>query len=133
MLQRKDVIADLARDLGGARSKEAAEALVGIGDAAVDELARAASDSESHRRRWAAIDALKALKREDRVDLGAAYIADQSSRDCNTVTRAARKHGDLDDKRAIAQLREISPRKTLFRDACEASAARAALKKMERK
>lgn len=133
VLRHPEVYADLVQDLGGARFKEAADALVALGDPAVDELDKAAADSKSHRRRWAAIEALKRLKRDDNIDLGAAYLADLSVEDCDTVSRAARKLAELDDTRAIAPLQKIAQRKTLFLESCEAQAARAALRKLEGK
>jgi hypothetical protein len=56
-------------------------------------------------------------------------------RDCNVVVRAAGKLSDLGDERAVEPLREIAQRKAVLglTDACEAPAARAALKRLEKR
>ena len=56
-------------------------------------------------------------------------------RRCNVVTRAAGKLADLGDTRAIEHLRELAQRKGLLGlvETCEAPAARAALKKLEKR
>lgn len=63
------------------------------------------------------------------------YLADLSVKDCNVVTRAAGKLADLGDTRAIEHLRELAQRKGLLGlvETCEAPAARAALKKLEKR
>jgi len=58
-------------------------------------------------------------------------------KDAETIERmrAAGKLADLGDERAVEPLREIAQRKVLLGlgDACEASAARAALKRLEKR
>jgi hypothetical protein len=56
-------------------------------------------------------------------------------RDCNVVVRAAGKLADLGDDRAVDPLREIAQRKGVLglAEACEAPAARAALKRLEKR
>ena len=51
------------------------------------------------------------------------------------VVRAAGKLADLGEERAVEPLREIAQRKAVLglTDACEAPAARAALKKLEKR
>ncbi|HME90076.1 MAG TPA: adenylate/guanylate cyclase domain-containing protein, partial [Myxococcaceae bacterium] len=133
LLTRPEVLEDLAQDLSGPRSAEAAGLLEKAGDASVDVLAEAARDEKNHRRRWAAIEVLRKVKHEEKVDIVAAYIADLKSRDCAKAQAAARRLGEIGDRRAIEPLREAaSQRRLAFFDTCEAPAARAALRKLEK-
>lgn len=130
MLEREELLADLTRELGGPRASEAARLLHQAGDRAVDVLIEASRDEKNYRRRWAAIEALRDLGQEEKADLVAAYISDLSTDDCRIMTNTARQLGDIGDKRAIEPLRAAARRRTLFFEACEASAARAALRKL---
>jgi tetratricopeptide (TPR) repeat protein len=134
ILEKAEVLADLSSLLGSAYTDKAQSLLIRAGDKSVDVLAQAASDTNSRLRRWSAIKALQTLNRSDRVDLGAAYIADLKSKDCSVLRNASRELGELGDKRAVLYLKEISQR-TRFGifDACETSAAREALNKISRK
>ena len=133
LLVNPDILRDLSESLGSHQSQDAVELMVEIGDPAVNELVDASRDTQNSRRRWAAIDALRRMKHEDRADLVAAYLLDLKSHDCPVVQKAAKALGDLGDKRAVQPLRDVAQRKNLFFDACEAAAARAALKKLEKK
>jgi len=133
VLAHKEVLSDLAQSLGGRQSQDAVELLVQAGEPAVELLVDASRDTQNSRRRWAAIEGLRRMKHEDRVDLVAAYLLDIKSRDCAVVTKAAKSLGELGDKRAVQPLREIAQRKSLVFDACEAPAARAALRRLEKK
>ncbi|HZH04249.1 MAG TPA: HEAT repeat domain-containing protein, partial [Myxococcaceae bacterium] len=127
------VLHELALELGGPRSVEAGELLTAVGEPAVSPLSQAAADEANAKRRWAAVEVLRKLHREDAVDLASVYLADLRARDCNTRVRAAKELGELGDRRAVEPLREMSQRRTLFLDACDAPAARAALKKIEKR
>ncbi len=129
-----DVLEMLEDELGGPRSQAAAELLGRIGAPGVRRLVSAAH-SDSYRRRWAAVEGLKRVHQEDRIDLRDLYLADLKIKDCNVVNRAAGKLADLGDTRAIEPLREVTQRKGLLglTEACEVPAARAALKKLEKR
>ncbi len=94
-----------------------------------------ATRSDNYRRRWAAVEGLRRIHQEDSIDLRDVYLADLKVRDCNVVNRAAGKLADLGDTRAIEPLREVTQRKGLLgiTEACEVPAARAALKKLEKR
>jgi hypothetical protein len=131
-VDRPEVLEALEDELGGPRSQAAAELLGRIGASGVRRLVSAAH-SDSYRRRWAAVEGLKRIHQEDRVDLRDLYLADLKMKDCSVVNRAAGKLADLGDTRAIEPLREVTQRKALLglTEACEVPAARAALKKLE--
>ena len=133
-LDRPEILDVLEEELGGPRSQAAADLLSRIGSPGVRQLV-SATRSDSYRRRWAAVDALKRIHQEDSVDLRAVYLADLKVKDCSVVTRAAGKLADLGDTRAIEPLREVAQRKGLLglTEACEAPAARAALKRLEKR
>lgn len=132
LLERPDLLGDLAAELAGAHGDEAAALLVQAGNPAVELLASAASDATNYPRRWRAIEALKRLKRDDRVDYAAAYIADLKAEDCAVVKRAAQALADLGDQRAVEPLRVLAQRRSFFLEPCGAPAARAALRKLEK-
>ena len=133
-LDQPEILAELEEELSGPRSQAAADLLGRIGSPGVRRLV-SATRSDSYRRRWAAVDGLKRIHQEDSVDLRDVYLADLKVKDCNVVTRAAGKLADLGDSRAIEPLREVAQRKGLLglTEACEAPAARAALKKLEKR
>jgi serine/threonine protein kinase, bacterial len=133
-LDRPEILAELEEELGGPRSQAAADLLGLAGSPGVRRLV-SATRSDSYRRRWAAVDGLKRIHQEDSVDMRDVYLADLKVKDCNVVTRAAGKLADLGDGRAIEPLREVAQRKGLLglTEACEAPAARAALKKLEKR
>jgi HEAT repeat protein len=133
-LDRPEILEALEEELGGSRSQAAADLLGRIGTPGVRRLQKA-TRSDNYRRRWAAVDGLKRIHQEDSVDLRDVYLADLTVRDCNVVTRAAGKLADLGDTRAIEPLREVAQRKGLLglTEVCEAPAARAALKKLEKR
>ena len=133
-LDRSELLAALEEELGGPRSQAAADLLARIGAPGVRRLV-SATRSDSYRRRWAAVDGLRRVHQEDSVDLRDLYLADLKMKDCGVVTRAAGKLADLGDTRAVEPLREVSQRKGLLglTEACEAPAARAALKKLEKR
>jgi len=133
-LDRSEILAALEEELGGPRSQAAADLLARIGAPGVRRLV-SATRSDSYRRRWAAVDGLRRVHQEDSVDLRDLYLADLKMKDCGVVTRAAGKLADLGDTRAVDPLREVSQRKGLLglTEACEAPAARAALKKLEKR
>jgi serine/threonine-protein kinase len=133
-LDRAEVLDVLEEELGGPRSQTAAELLARIGPSGVRRLV-SATRSDSYRRRWAGVDGLKRIHQEDSVDLRDVYLADLNVKDCNVVNRAAGKLADLGETRAIEPLREVAQRKGLlgFAEACEVPAARAALKKLEKR
>jgi len=58
---------------------------------------------------------------------------DLKARDCDVVSKAAKNLGEIGDARAVEPLREVARRKSFIFDACEAPAARAALRKLEKK
>jgi HEAT repeat protein len=133
-MARTEPLAHVIEHLGGPASGRAQEVLAQLGKPAVDALAKAAVE-KSARRRWAALEVLRGLGEERRADLVASYIADLDLRECAVVKGAARRLGDLGDPRAVAPLRAVAIRKgaDLFgnaSEACEAGAARAALKKL---
>src|SRR5262249_13987231 len=80
-LDRPEILADLEEELGGPRSQAAADLLSRLGAPGVRRLV-AASRSDSYRRRWAAVDALKRIHQEDSVDLRDVYLADLKLHDC---------------------------------------------------
>jgi serine/threonine-protein kinase len=133
-LDRSEILSELEEELGGPRSQAAADLLGRIGSPGVRRLV-SATRSDNYRRRWAAVDGLKRIHQDDSVDLRDVYLADLKVKDCNVVTRAAGKLADLGDGRAIEPLREVAQRKGLLglTEACEAPAARAALKKLEKR
>lgn len=133
-LDRPEILGALEEELGGTRSQSAGDLLGRIGPPGVRRLV-SATRSDNYRRRWAAVDALKRIHQDDSVDLRDVYLADLRVKDCNAVSRAAGKLADLGDTRAIEPLREVAQRKGLFglTEACEAPAARAALKKLEKR
>ncbi len=133
-LESGAVLAALAGELGGSRSQAAGDLLArldGPGRRALVEATR----SDAVRKRWAAVEALRRAHAEDAVDLRDVYLADLRARDCDVVVRAAGKLADLGDTRALEPLREIAQHKGVLGlvDACEAPAARAALKKLEKR
>ncbi len=133
-MRREEMLAHLVEHLDGPAAGRAQGLLARIGAPAVGPLAKAAVDKEPHRR-WAALEVLRELGAEGRADLAASYIQDLDQRDCGVVARAAKKLGDLGDARAVGPLRDVALRKSsgLFggvSEACEAPAARAALKKL---
>jgi HEAT repeat protein len=133
-VDRSDVLEALEDELGGPRSQTAADLLGRIGASGVRRLV-SATRSDNYRRRWAAVEGLKRIHQEDRIDLRDVYLADLKVKDCGVVNRAAGKLADLGDTRAIEPLQEVSQRKGLFgiTEACEVPAARAALKKLEKR
>jgi len=133
-LDQPEILAELEEELSGPRSQAAADLLGRIGSPGVHRLV-SATRSDNYRRRWAAVDGLKRIHQEDRIDLRDVYLADLKVKDCNVVTRAAGKLADVGDSRAIEPLREVAQRKGLLglTEACEAPAARAALKKLEKR
>jgi len=133
ILAREDVLSDLSGDLGGARSQDAADLLQRSGDRAVRAVADAARDAQNHRRRWAAVELLRRMRHEDKVDLFEVYVADLKSGNCSLATKAAHGLGEMGDPRAIEPLRTAAAQKKLgIFDSCEASAAKAALRKLEK-
>jgi serine/threonine-protein kinase len=133
-LNSREILDELEDELGGARSQAAEDLLGRIGSAGVRRLV-SATRSDSYRRRWAAVDGLKRIHQDDSIDLRDVYLADLKVKDCKVASRAAEKLADLGDTRAIEPLREVAQRKGLLglTDACEAPAARAALKKLEKR
>ena len=133
-LQTAPILGALSDELGGARGQAAGDLLGKLGAPGRRTLVDA-TRSDVYRKRWAAVEALRRLHDEDSVDLRELYLADLRVRDCNVVVRAAGKLADLGETRAIEPLREISQRKAVLglTDACEAPAARAALKKLEKR
>ena len=133
-LETGPILAALEDELGGSRAQAAGDLLgklEGPGRRALVEATR----SDAYRKRWAAVEALRRIHAEDAVDLRDVYLANLRVRDCNVVVRAAGKLADLGDGRAIEPLREIAQRKAVLglTDACEAPAARAALKRLEKR
>jgi class 3 adenylate cyclase/predicted Ser/Thr protein kinase len=133
-MRREELLAHLVQHLGGPASGRAQEVLALIGEPSIDPLAKAAVDRNAHRR-WAALEVLRGLGAEKRADLVAAYIQDLDQRECGVVVRAAKKLAELGDPRAVAPLRAVALRKStgLFgnvSEACEAPAAKAALRKL---
>ena len=125
------VLALLAEELGGSRAQAAGDLLARAGSPGRRALLEA-TRSDAYRKRWAAVEALRRAHADDAVDLREVYLADLRVRDCAVVVRAAGKLADLGEERAVEPLREISQRKAVLglTDACEAPAARAALKKL---
>jgi len=134
VLEAGPILTTLVDELGGTRAQAAGDLLAKLGGPGRRALVEAAR-SDAYRKRWAAVDALKRIQADDAVDLRDVYLADLRVRDCNVVVRAAGKLADLGDERAVEPLREIAQRKVLLGlgDACEASAARAALKRLEKR
>jgi class 3 adenylate cyclase len=133
ILARPDVVFDLCEDLGGTRSQDAADLLQRSGDRGVQCVADAARETENHRKRWAAVELLHRMKREDKLDLFDVYVADLKSGNCTMATKAARGLGEMGDRRAIEPLKVAAAQKKLgIFDSCEAPAARAALRRLER-
>ena len=128
------VLALLAEELGGSRAQSAGDLLARTGGPGRRVLLEA-TRSDSYRRRWAAVEALRRVHADDAVDLREVYLADLQVRDCTVVVRAAGKLADLDEERALEPLRDIAKRKGVLglTDACEAPAARTALKKLEKR
>ena len=128
------ILTTLVDELGGSRSQAAGDLLAKLGAPGKRALVEA-TRSDAYRKRWAAVDALRRIHAEDAVDLRDLYLADLRVRDCNVVVRAAGKLADLGDERAVDPLREIAQRKAVLglTDACEAPAARAALKRLEKR
>ncbi len=133
ILARREVLRDLSQSLGGPHSQDAADLLAQAGEPAVELLVDAAADAQSYQRRWAAIEALRRMEREDRVDIVAVHLMDLKGSDCSVVSKAAKSLGEIGDTRAVEPLREVARRKSFLFDACEAPAARAALRKLEKK
>ena len=133
-LENGAVLTELADELGGARSQAAGDLLARLGSSGRRVLVEA-TRSDAYRKRWAAVEALRRAHAEEAVDLREVYLADLRVRDCNVVVRAAGKLADLGDARAVEPLREIAQRKAVLglTDACEAPAARAALRKLEKR
>ena len=132
ILSDREVVDDIAHEFRGPRAESAAKLLEESGEGAVGFLLEASSDRD-FKTRWRAIESLKRMNRADRVDMAAAYMADLKVNDCAVMKRAAKSLGDLGDLRAVEPLREMSHRtRSIFWDACEAPAARAALKKLEK-
>ena len=133
-LETGPVLTVLADELGGTRGQAAGDLLAKLGGPGRRALVEA-TRSDAYRKRWAAVDALRRAHAEDAVNLRDVYLADLRIRDCNVVVRAAGKLADLGDERAVEPLREISQRKAVLglTDACEAPAARAALKRLEKR
>ncbi|MGZ5958754.1 MAG: hypothetical protein ACXWLI_10115, partial [Myxococcaceae bacterium] len=133
-LESGAVLAVLAGELGGSRSQAAGDLLARLGGPGRRALV-VATRSEGYRKRWAAVEALRRVHAEDAIDLREVYLVDLRARDCDVVVRAAGKLADLGDARAIESLREVAQRKGVLGlvDACEAPAARAALKKLEKR
>jgi HEAT repeat protein len=133
ILRRNEVLQDLSQNLGGRQSQDAADLMVQAGDPAIELLAEASRDPQNPRRSRAAIDALRRLKREDRVDPVLVHLQNLRSKECAVVVKAAKALGEIGDRRAIGPLREITQRKMLLFEPCEVPAARAALRKFEKK
>jgi len=133
-LETGPVLTVLADELGGTRGQAAGDLLAKLGGPGRRALVEA-TRSDAYRKRWAAVDALRRAHAEDAVNVRDVYLADLRIRDCNVVVRAAGKLADLGDERAVEPLREISQRKAVLglTDACEAPAARAALKRLEKR
>jgi len=134
VLEAGPILTTLVDELGGSRAQAAGDLLVKLGAPGRRALVEA-TRSDAYRKRWAAVDALRRIHAEDAVDLRDVYLADLRARDCNVVVRAAGKLADLGDERAVEPLREISQRKAVLglTDACEAPAARTALKRLEKR
>jgi hypothetical protein len=128
------ILTTLGDELGGSRGQVAGDLLAKLGAPGRRALVEA-TRSDAYRKRWAAVDALRRIHAEDAVDLRDLYLADLRVRDCNVVVRAAVKLADVGDERAVEPLREIAQRKGMLGigDACEAGAARAALKRLEKR
>ncbi|HUM11437.1 MAG TPA: adenylate/guanylate cyclase domain-containing protein [Myxococcaceae bacterium] len=128
------VLALLADELGGSRSQSAGDLLTRAGNPGRRVLIEA-TRSDAYRKRWAAVEALRRAHADDAVEMREVYLADLRVRDCNVVVRAAGKLADLGEARAIEPLRELAQRRAVLglTDACEAPAARAALKKLEKR
>jgi len=133
-LETGPIMTTLVDELGGSRGQAAGDLLVKLGGPGRRALVEA-TRSDAYRKRWAAVDALRRIHADDAVDLRDVYLADLQVRDCNVVVRAAGKLADLGDERAVEPLREIAQRKGVLglTDACEAPAARAALKRLEKR
>jgi len=133
-LETGPIMTTLVDELGGSRGQAAGDLLVKLGGPGRRALVEA-TRSDAYRKRWAAVDALRRIHADDAVDLRELYLADLRVRDCNVVVRAAGKLADLGDERAVEPLREIAQRKGVLglTDACEAPAARAALKRLEKR
>lgn len=133
-LETGPVLTALAAELGGSRSQAAGDLLARLGGPGRRALLEA-TRSDAYRKRWAAVEALRRAHAEDAVDLRDVYLADLRARDCDVVVRAAGKLADLGEARAIEPLREIAQHKGVLGlvDACEAPAARAALRKLEKR
>ena len=133
-LEAGPILTVLVDELGGSRSQAAGDLLAKLGGPGRRALVEA-TRSDAYRKRWAAVDALRRIHAEDAVDLRDVYLADLRVRDCNVVVRAAGKLADLGDERAVEPLREIAQRKGVLglTDACEAPAARTALKRLEKR
>jgi len=128
------ILTTLVDELGGSRGQAAGDLLAKLGAPGRRALVEA-TRSDAYRKRWAAVEALRRIHAEDAVDLRDLYLADLRVRDCNVVVRAAGKLAELGDDRAVDPLREIAQRKGVLglADACEAPAARAALKRLEKR
>jgi serine/threonine-protein kinase len=128
------ILTTLVDELGGSRAQAAGDLLAKLGGPGKRALVEA-TRSDAYRKRWAAVDALRRIHAEDSVDLRDVYLADLRVRDCNVVVRAAGKLAELGDERAVEPLREIAQRKAVLglTEACEAPAARAALKRLEKR
>jgi len=129
-----EVLDILSDELGGSRAQSAGDLLAGAGTPG-RKLLLEASRSDAYRKRWAAVEALRRAHADDAIDMREVYLADLRVRDCNVVVRAADKLADLGERRALEPLRDIAQRKAVLglTDACEAPAARAALKKLEKR
>jgi hypothetical protein len=128
------ILTTLVDELGGSRAQAAGDLLAKLGGPGKRALVEA-TRSDAYRKRWAAVEALRRIHADDAVDLRDVYLADLRVRDCNVVVRAAGKLADLGDERAVELLREIAQRKAVLglTEACEAPAARAALKRLEKR
>jgi len=127
------VLTSLSDELGGSRAQSAGDLLARAGNPGRGVLIEA-TRSDAYRKRWAAVEALRRAHADEAIDMREVYLADLRVRDCNAVVRAADKLADLGEPRAIEPLREIAQRKAVLglTDACEAPAARAALRKLEK-
>ncbi len=123
----------IADELGGSRAQSAGDLLARAGSPGRGTLLEA-TRSDTYRKRWAAVEALRRAHADEGVDMREVYLADLRVRDCDVVVRAAGKLADLGESRAVEPLREIAQRKAVLglTDACEAPAARVALRKLEK-
>ncbi len=131
LLEEPGVVSALVRCLDRRKPARLMELLAGPAGARATAPLLAATTAPRYYLRWNAVRTLERLGRLGEVDQAAVYLVDlESSEDCATRRRAARKLAELEDRRAIEPLRRARGRPFL-ENLCMGGALDEALRALE--